>query len=336
MAVDLSNVLVIGVSSRALFDLEKENEVFRKQGIDAYSKYQLDNEDVLLEPGTAYPLIKNLLDLNKYSEKPLVEVIVMSKNSPDTGVRMLNSIQEHKLDITRIALSGGEPLYPYIKAYDIDLFLSKEEEDVQAVIDEGVSAAALLYPPPSEYSSLDSRVKIAFDADAVLFSEESELRYKQHGMAAFHKYESEHKDEPLKEGPFTKLLIKLSNIQNHIRENGISPSPLRLAIVTARNAPSHMRVINTLREWNVYVDEAFFLGGLAKDNVLRAFGAQIFFDDQDTHLKSSSIVVPSGRVPYKSNSELKSYLDLIELKEKEGTFVAEPEIPADAFMDNEA
>ncbi|WP_374226338.1 5'-nucleotidase [Flavobacterium davisii] len=228
----------------------------------------------------------------------------MSRNSPETGMRVLNSIEKYKLPITRVALTGGEPLAPYIDAYDVDLFLSKDAIDVQAVIDSKQSAAALLYAPPTSFTPKDARVKIAFDADAVLFSDESELRYKTEGMDSFHQYEKEHEDDPLNEGPFAKLLIKLSKIQEHLPMR-IEYSPLRLAIVTARNAPSHKRVIKTLRKWNVYVDEVYFLGGLSKDKILEAFGAHIFFDDQETHLNPASKVVPSGKVPYDSDSPLK-------------------------------
>lgn len=304
MPLDFSEILVIGVSSRALFDLEKENEIFDSKGIEGYRKFQQENEDEPLKPGTAFYLVKSLLELNNQADKRIVEVVVMSRNSPETGVRMLNSIKSQNLDITRVALSGGEPLAPYIDAFDVDLFLSKDSKDVQTVIDSKTCAAATLYAPPTEFISKDNRVKIAFDADAVLFSDESELRYKTEGMEAFHKYESEHEDEKLKEGPFANLLIKLSKIQEHLPTR-IELSPLRLSIVTARNAPSHMRVIKTLRKWGVYVDEAYFLGGLSKDKVLKAFGAHIFFDDQDTHLKASSKVVPSAKVPYDSTSELK-------------------------------
>ncbi len=303
MAVDFSDILVIGVSSRALFNLESENAVFDKKGIEGYRKYQQEREEEPLEPGTAFVLVKSLLELNNQADKRIVEVVVMSRNSPETGVRMLNSISKHKLDITRVALSGGEPLSPYIEAYDVDLFLSKDDKDVQSVIDSRACAAASIYAPPTEFNPNDNRVKIAFDADAVLFSEDSEYRYKTEGMEAFHKYEEEHEDEPLKEGPFAKLLIKLSKIQDHL-PTSIELSPLRLSIVTARNAPSHMRVIKTLRKWGVYVDEAHFLGGLSKDKVLQAFGAHIFFDDQETHLNATSKVVPSGKVPYSSDSKM--------------------------------
>ncbi len=303
MEFDFSEILVIGVSSRALFDLEKENLIFEAEGIEGYRKYQQKHEDVPLNPGTAFHLVKNILELNNQAKKRIVEVIVMSRNSPETGLRMLNSIKSQNLDITRIALSGGEPLAPYIDAFNIDLFLSKDESDVQTIIDSKACAAATIYAPPTEFNPKDNGVKIAFDADSVLFSDESELRYKTEGLDAFQKYESEHENEPLKAGPFAKLLIKLSKIQEYM-PTGIELSPLRLSIVTARSAPSHMRVLRTLREWGVYVDEAYFLGGLSKDKVLKAFGAHIFFDDQDVHLKESSKFVPAGKVPYSSESEI--------------------------------
>jgi 5'-nucleotidase len=315
MPLDLSEILVVGVSSRALFDLEKENEIFVKEDITAYRKYQQQHEDELLEPGTAFHLVQSLLHLNTNAKKRIVEIVVMSRNSPETGVRIMNSVRQHGLDITRMAFSGGEPLAPYIDAFDIDLFLSKDAKDVQKVIDSKSCAAAYIYAPPKEFKPSDNRVKIAFDADAVLFSDESEHRYKTQGIDAFHQYEQEHENDALGEGPFAKLLIKLSKIQEELPTT-IELSPLRLAIVTARNAPSHMRVIKTLRKWGVYVDEAYFLGGLTKDKVLKAFGAHIFFDDQDVHLKESSKVVPSGRVPYAFDSPLFK-LDLKDAKVEE-------------------
>ncbi len=303
MPIDFSEILVIGVSSRALFDLEEENQVFMQHGIEKYRQYQLEHEEKVLEPGTAFYLIQSLLQLNKQAHRRIVEVIVMSRNSPETGVRILNTLKKYELDISRVALSGGEPLAPYIDAFNVDLFLSKDELDVQAVIDSKTCAAAFIYAPPVSFNSDDNRVKIAFDADAVLFSDESEFRYKTEGIDAFQEYEKAHENDPLKEGPFAKLLIKLSKIQEHLPTR-IELSPLRLAIVTARNAPSHMRVIKTLRRWGVYVDEAYFLGGLDKDKVLDAYGAHIFFDDQDSHLEKASKVVPSGKVPYSSESPL--------------------------------
>ncbi|HOZ83735.1 MAG TPA: 5'-nucleotidase, partial [Bacteroidia bacterium] len=244
MPVNFSEILVVGVSSRALFNLEKENEIFLKEGISGFRKYQLAHEHEPLQPGTAFHLVQSLLHLNESAKRRIVEVIVMSRNSPETGVRVMNSVGKYKLDITRMAFSGGEPLAPYIDAFDVDLFLSKDLKDVQNVIDSKKSAAAYIYEPPTEFKPTDNRVKIAFDADAVLFSDESEHRYKTEGIEAFHKYEQEHQDVPLAEGPFAKLLIKLSKIQDEMPPP-IELSPLRLAIVTARNAPSHIRVIKT-------------------------------------------------------------------------------------------
>lgn len=305
MPVDLSDQLVIGVSTRSLFDLEKENEIFEKEGIEGYRKFQLEHENDPLQPGTAFYLVQSLLQLNEEAKRQIVEVVIMSRNSPETGVRVMNSLKEHALPITRMAFSGGEPLAPYIDAFDIDLFLSKDIKDVQAVIDAKQCAAAVIYEPPTDFDPRDNRVKIAFDADAVLFSDESEYRYKSEGLDAFHKYESENEDIPLAEGPFANLLKKLSKIQEEL-PTGVELSSLRLAIVTARNAPSHMRVIKTFRKWGVYVDEAYFMGGLSKDKVLKAFGAHIFFDDQEVHLKITSQYVPAGMVLYPSDSLLNS------------------------------
>ncbi len=306
MPVDFSEILVVGVSSRALFNLEKENEIFKEKGIIGFRQYQLEHEDELLEEGTAFPLVRSLLALNEIASKPIVEVVIMSRNSPETGVRILKSIKEYDIAITRWVFTGGEPLSSLLDSFSVDLFLSKDEKEVQEVSDQAGCAAALIYDPPADYVPEIGRVKFAFDADAVVFSEESEKIYKDEGIEAFHKHELENEDVPLNDGPFAELLRKLSKIQEHLPTT-IELTPLRLAIVTARNAPSHLRVIKTLRKWGVYVDEAYFLGGLAKDKVLKALGSNIFFDDQRTHLDGTSKVVPSGMVLYKSNSPLKKY-----------------------------
>ena len=303
MAVDLSEILVVGVSTRALFNLEKENEVFEREGIAGFRRFQLENENTPLECGAAFYLVQSLLQLNKQANRRIVEVVVMSRNSAETGIRVLNSLREHQLDITRLAFSGGEPIAPYIDAYAVDLFLSKDKSDVQAAVDAKTCAAAYIYAPPLSFSAAENKVKIAFDADAVVFSDESEQRYKAEGLEAFQRHEHRHELEPLKEGPFAKLLMKLSKIQAHFPTT-IELTPLRIAIVTARSAPAHMRVINTLKHWGVYVDEVYFLGGLSKDKVLKAFGPHIFFDDQELHLESASKIVPSGKVPYDSTSPL--------------------------------
>jgi len=323
LPLSFTETLVVGISSRALFDLEEENKLFQEQGIFEYRKYQKEREGEVLMPGTGFHLIKALLNLNKLAEERLVEVIVMSRNSPETGIRVLNSIKHYGLDITRSAFTGGEPLFDYIEAFDVDLFLSKEESDVQKVIDSKTAAAALIYAHPPGFEPETSTVRIAFDADAVIFSDESEQIYKTGGLDAFHKNEVENEGTPLKEGPYAKLLLMLSKIQRKM-STGVELSPLRLAIVTARNSPSHMRVIHTLREWDVYIDEAFFLGGLSKDKVLKAFRAHIFFDDQDAHLIAAQAVVPAGRVPYHSNSPL--HIKEEELKIIDPSVLAKTEI----------
>lgn len=308
MPIDFTKVLVIGVSSRALFNLEEEERIFQEKNVRGFRKFQLANEDKLLEKGTAFPLVESLLKLNEHvaEEKPIVEVVIMSKNSPETGVRVLKSIEHYKLPITRWAFSAGEPLAPFIKAFNVDLFLSKDEADVQKIIDMANCATALVYDPPENFKPETDRVKFAFDADAVVFSEESERIFKEQGMDAFHKHEKDNEDVPLNDGPFAVLLRKLSDIQDYLPVEK-ELSPLRIAIVTARNAPSHMRVIKTLRKWNVYVDEAYFMGGWPKAPVLEAIGTHIFFDDQESHLADSKLKVPCGKVLYKSNSVLKSY-----------------------------
>lgn len=298
---DLASVLVVGISSRALFDLEASNAIFENDGLEAYRTYQLERETEPLGKGTAFHLVEALLRLNARAGKRVVEVIVMSRNSPDTGLRVFNSIAHYGLGITRAAFSGGEMLSPYLNAFKVDLFLSKSEEDVQMAIDSGV-AAAVLYAPPSDVSTNEDQIRIAFDADAVIFSEASELIYKQEGIEAFWAHEKDHAETPLEEGPFAKLLITLSYLQRHFSSER---SPVRIAIVTARNSPAHERVIQTLRRWGVHVDEAFFLGGVSKEEVLQAYRAHIFFDDQDLHLEHAAKVVPSGKVPYKSGSALK-------------------------------
>jgi 5'-nucleotidase len=299
MPYDLSGYLVIGVSSRALFDLSAENEIFEREGFEAYSKYQQEYENEILKPGTGFPLIEAILKLNeKIPNKRKTEVIIMSKNDTDTSLRIFNSIKYYKLDITRAALTGGASITPYLKAFKVDLFLSASEEDVQNAIDDGVAAGLIYDSPKNIHTSID-QIRIAFDGDAVIFSDESEKIYKEQGLEAFTEHEKINALKPLQEGPFAKFLKTLAYIQNEIGGTG-DASPVRTALVTARGGPAHERVIRTLRNWNIRVDEAFFLGGVEKTEILKAFGPHIFFDDQDVHLKPISSEIPSARVPYKT------------------------------------
>ena len=300
MASALGTNLVIGISSRALFDLEEANRIYDEEGLEAYTRYQKEHENVPLKKGTAFHLAEALLQLNTLGVGKLVDVIVMSRNSPDTGLRAFYSISHFGLDITRAAFSGGASLSPYLNAFDVDLFLSKSHDDVQRAIDSGV-AAATIYSPPEGYVSDTNQIRIAFDADAVVFSDASEYIYKTQGMDAFYRHEQENALKPLPEGPFAKLLKTLSFVQSKFNKED---SPIRLAIVTARNSPAHERVILTLRAWGVEIDEAFFLGGLPKEKILQAFNPHIFFDDQHRHLEHSSKLVPAGQVPYKTASPM--------------------------------
>lgn len=290
MPYDLQDKLVIAISSRALFDLEDENQIFEERGLEEYIKYQLEHEDDPIPKGTGYPLIKALLDLNKKFENPIVEVIILSRNSPETGMRIFNSIDALSLDIIRGGFTGGEDTSKYLDAFEVDLFLSKNEENVRRALKSG-RAAALLYDLPQDYQPAKDQIRIAFDADAVVFSGESERIYQSEGLEAFLEHERINAEKVLPEGPFGKLLKLLSKIKE--RDNSL----IKIAIVTARNSPAHKRVILTLREWGVKVDEIFFLGGVEKKEVLKSFNAHIFFDDQDTHVKPASRVIPASRVP---------------------------------------
>ncbi len=308
--------MVIGVSSRALFDLTVENEIFETQGLEAYCCYQIEHEQEILKPGPGFGLIKSLLGLNRYSRKGnLVEVIIMSRNSPDTSLRVFNAIEHYGLDITRSVLVSGASLAPYLAAFHTDLFLSAYEDDVQCAIDSGIAAGIICTEhktqviPWSNASSGcnkaltedETQIRIAFDGDAVIFTDESEMIFKEKGLNAFEENERTHAREPLAEGPFAHFLKKLSDLQ---RELGAEGCPIRTALVTSRSAPAHERVIRTMRAWNVRVDEAFFLGGLGKRDVLKAFGAQIFFDDQPVHTANAAQSVPAARVPYGSASAM--------------------------------
>lgn len=298
MAYNLENRLVIGVSSRALFDLSQENKIFETKGIDAYCAYQMAHEKEILKPGPGFGLIKALLDINRLpGQENRVEVIIMSRNSPDTSLRVFHAIEHYSLGITRAVLASGAPLAPYLSAFHTDLFLSAYEDDVQAAVDSGIAAGIICGDGIHTYDHEHtiSRIKIAFDADAVLFAEESELIFREQGLAAFEENEKRNAARPLPEGPFAKFLGIISQIQ---KEFTADEAPIRTALVTARSAPAHERVVRTLRNWNIRIDEAFFLGGVPKRDVLAAFGAHIFFDDQVQHTEPASEVVPAARVPY--------------------------------------
>ena len=250
----------------------------------------------MLAPGIAFALVKKLLALNADSPgAPQVEVILLSRNTADTGLRIMNSIEHYGLDISRAAFTGGEHTYPYVPAFDAHLFLSANPGDVRRALDAGHAAATIIPAQASRDADVSGQVRIAFDGDAVLFSDQAERIYKSDGLDAFTAAEVDAAHEPLSGGPFKRFLAALHRIQS-----GYPPerSPIRTALVTARSAPAHERVVRTLRAWNIRIDEALFLGGLDKGPFLKAFGADIFFDDQRGHVESAGQFVPAGHVPF--------------------------------------
>jgi 5'-nucleotidase len=297
MPVTFDGKLVVAISSRALFDLEASNRVFEEQGVEAYWKYQLAHEDEVLAPGIAFPLVRKLLRLNRLlPERPRVEVILLSRNTADTGLRIMNSIRHYELDITRAAFTGGESTSPYVPAFDAHLFLSANGDDVRRALEAGHAAAQILPANVGQNLAQSDELRIAFDGDAVLFSDEAERVFKRDGLDAFSASEADAAKDPLSGGPFKSFLAALHRIQS---EYPPERAPIRTAIVTARGAPAHERVVRTLRAWDIRIDEALFLGGLEKGRFLKAFGADIFFDDQRGHVDSARRHdVAAGHVPF--------------------------------------
>ncbi|MEO6264029.1 MAG: 5'-nucleotidase [Luteimonas sp.] len=296
MAPESPNPLIVAISSRALFDLEASHALFEREGLEAYAAFQREHEDDLLAPGIAFPLVRKLLALNDgaAADAPRVEVILLSRNSSDTGLRIFNSIEHHGLSIRRAAFSNGAPPYPYIRPFGADLFLSTHGEDVRNALVAGVAAATIL-PAKAPRHRFD-QLRIAFDGDAVIFGDESERVSREDGLAAFAENERRRADEPLSGGPFRGFLDALHRLQQAFPAG--EESPIRTALVTARSAPAHKRVILTLREWGVRLDEALFLGGREKGPFLDAFGADIFFDDSEHNVASARDHVAAGHVPH--------------------------------------
>ena len=291
----MNSKLVIGISSRALFDLSQSHKIFEKEGIDAYRSHQIKNENEILDPGEAYNLVTKILKINDlYDSENRVEVILLSRNTADTGLRVFNSIEAHELNITRAVFCGGESPYKYVKAFGVDLFLSSSKDDVKMAIENNVPSARII-PSKAKKKVKDSDLlKIAFDGDSVIFSDESEKVFEEAGLQAFLDNERK-KKSMLKAGPFKSFLVELNKLQSEL-ESG--DCPIRTALVTARSAPSHKRVIKTLRKWGVRIDESLFLGGMNKADFLKSFEADIFFDDQQQNITDASDKVTSAHVPF--------------------------------------
>jgi 5'-nucleotidase len=291
MSASLEGKLVVAISSRALFDFEQENEVFEQGDDRAYMALQLERLDLPAKPGVAFSLVKKLLAFNT-ADSQLVEVVILSRNDPVSGMRVFRSAQHYGLAIERGSFTRGQPPWRYLKPLHANLFLSAHLSDVRAALDAGVPAAQV-YPKSAHASEVHpSEVRIAFDGDAVLFSDEAERVYQAEGLRAFQKHETDKAQQPLLAGPFKPLLTALQRLQ----QAGTPSMRIRTALVTARSAPAHERAIRTLMNWNIEVDEAMFLGGLPKGEFLREFEPDFFFDDQTGHVDAASQHVPSGHV----------------------------------------
>jgi 5'-nucleotidase len=287
--------LVVAISSRALFDLSESHALFEREGLDAYRGYQMARENELLAPGIAFPLVQKLLRLNGTDPAlPRVEVILLSRNSADSGLRIFNSIEHYGLDIARAAFTSGAATSPYVHSFAANLFLSANPESVARALEAGVAAATIL--PSKAPTTASDQLRIAFDGDAVIFGDESERVSHEQGIDAFHRNEVENVDKPLSGGPFRGFLAALHRLQAAFPAG--EASPIRTALVTARSAPAHKRVILTLRGWGVRLDEALFLGGRDKGPFLQAFGADIFFDDSHANVESARQHVATGHVPH--------------------------------------
>jgi 5'-nucleotidase len=290
--------LVVAISSRALFDLDDAHQLYLDRGLDAYTHYQMTHENDLLRPGVAFPLVQKLLGLNALNPAARVEVILLSRNSGNSGLRIFNSIEHYGLDIARAAFTNGAPPHAYIEAFGADLFLSAHASDVKAATQAGYAAASIFPGSIAAASALPRfpELRIAFDGDAVLFGDEAERVHREQGLARFHESEKELALTPLSGGPFRRFLAALHRLQTVF---GTENSPIRTALVTARSAPAHKRVILTLRDWGIRLDEALFLGGRDKGAFLQAFGADIFFDDQSKNIQSATAKnIPAGHVPH--------------------------------------
>jgi 5'-nucleotidase len=296
--------LVVGVASSALFDLSESDQVFRDFGPIAYREFQEQNLDNRLSPGVAFGFIERLLGLNDLASKvnePLVEVIILSRNSPETGLRVMRSIAQSHLPITRSVFTEGSSPFKYMPAFKMSLFLSANESDVRAAIEQGLPAGQVL-PSASNHDSADRTLRVAFDFDGVLADDESERIYKEHGLEQFAQHEADRVGIAHDPGPLMNLLRHVNSIQRIEEERALRDlsyeKRLSVSIVTARNSPAHERARDSLRRWGVFVDNAFFLGGIPKHEVIEILNPHIFFDDQIDHLEGSAKSVPSVHIPF--------------------------------------
>lgn len=302
MAFPIEDKLVVAVSSSALFDLTKEDEIFRNSGVEAFKTYQREHRNEPPETGTAFPFIRRLLHLNKvFPDQKPVEVVLLSRNDPEAGLRIMDAMPVHGLEITRANFLSGVAPYPYLKAFNAVLYLSANAGEVKEAIDKGYPAGYVL-PCRTKDDLGDTQLRICFDFDGVIVDDEAEKVYKYEGLPLFHHHELENKDRPLRSGPLMPLLKRVSNLQRLERElpqrSNQEGGAIRVSILTARNAPAHERLITTLKEQDIEVDELFLTGGVEKKNYLDIMKPNIFFDDQLGHLTPAAPNTPSVHIPF--------------------------------------
>jgi len=302
MAYPIEKKLVVGVSTTALFDLEMEDSIYKNEGLSKFKQYQEEHKEEPLSKGLAFPFVKRFLNINNiYPKEQPVEVVLLSKNSPETGLRVFNSITYHNLNITRAAFTSGKNPCDYIPAYNISLFLSTDKTDVDGAINKNYPAGVILKTTMHDDPS-DTELRVAFDFDGVLADDSSEKINQEAGLLQFQEHEIQYKDEPISAGLMKDFFTKLSGFQKMETEK-MEKDPkynkiLRTSIVTARNVPAHERAINTLKSWNVDVDEMFFLGGIEKKRILSILKPHLFIDDQRSHLDLSLEDVALVHIPF--------------------------------------
>lgn len=327
MPYPIEEKLVVAIASSALFDLTESHRVYEEEGVEAYREYQRAHESDILDRGVAFPLIRRLLEIELGPEDdPPVEVVLLSRNDPDTGLRVFNSIAYYNLRISRAAfVSGGNP-FRYMDAFDASLFLSANPDDVRRAVKRGLPAGRV-FPTDFIDDETEPELRIAFDFDGVIVGDSAEAVYQADGLDAFHDAEEANADDPLEPGPLKRFFSEVGALQEeerklHDKDPSYEPQ-IRTAIITARDAPAHERLVTTLRSWGILVDEAFFLGGVDKSRILRPFKPHIFFDDQARHIEGTKGVAPSVHIPYgvanePSQEEVEeAYREYAKLKENE-------------------
>ncbi len=301
MPYPIDEKLVVAIASSALFDLAESDEVFRSGDLETYTRYQLEHENQILRQGPAFPFIRRLLSLNRHLQGDPIEVVLLSRNDPDTGLRVMNSIADHGLPISRAAFLNGEDPWRYLGVFNAVLFLSANASDVRAALNEGLPAGQVFAAMYID-DRTDPELRIAFDFDGVIADDSAEAVYQSKGLDLFLEHEAEKADVPLPPGPLQPFLTGIAELQRlelvHKDEDSAYSPKIVTALITSRNAPAHKRVVKTLRAWGLRVDKAFFLGGMEKARVLATFRPHIFFDDQEMHVQNAAGVVPSVLIPY--------------------------------------